>query len=189
MTYTELLAEDSKKATIGLETQSRVSVDLLVTMTPSASTAFEKLQSGAANTVFFTVNADNQDLEVIQTGTYQNMAQVQTLLTETQPCFIYMKYTHTNPETNESATKNILIYYCPNKAPVKLKMIYSSAKSELLKLLNAIPALARDYGFEASETQEVSDDNTMKTIYPPSQQIVRVAKPVAPHLRRKQQQQ
>lgn len=189
MTYTELLAIESAKASIGLATSARVSVDLLVRTTQKSQDAFAQLQSGAINTAIFTVCPDTQDLDVTHTGNYTAMNQIQAQLNDTQPVFVFMKYNHQNPTTQEQASKNIFVYYCPNKAHVKLKMIYSSAKAELLKLLNSVEILQRDFGYEASEAHEVNDDNTMKTIYPPSQKIERVAKPMAPHLRRKQQQQ
>lgn len=185
MTQQEQLQQDAAYSTVGnFETEAKISADLPIKTSQAAQNAINELKSGAISTVAFTLNTTTEELEVFVKGNL-TPEQVQAQMQPKTPSFIYFKYNHTNPNTSSPATIGFFIYYCPTSAPVKSKMFHSSAKAVVIKVLES-NGLPKESGFEADSPTEVNTEHLMKTIYPPSQQVTRVAKPVPPHLRRKQ---
>jgi twinfilin-like protein len=188
MTQQEQLQHDANYSHVGsLETHSKIGVDVPIQTNPAADSAIEQLKHQKVSMVVFNLDPTTELLGVTYQGN-DNFDAIQSKLEPKAPAFIYSQYKNTNPESQQQETTGVFIYYCPQSAPVKSKMFHSSAKAVVVKLLD-LHGLPKQFGFEAAEASEVSDEHVLKTIYPPSQQVTRVAKPLPPHLRRKQQGQ
>jgi hypothetical protein len=188
MTQQEQLQFDAAYSTVGtLETESKMTSDLPVKVSTAAQEAIDAVKNKQAKTVALTLNTDTEELEVLTKGN-QTPEQLQTELTLKTPSFIFFNYNSIDPNTQDENTTGFFVYYCPQGAPIKSKMFHSSAKAVVIKLFES-HGLPRKAGFEADSVTDINTEAIMKTIYPPSQQSTRVAKPLPPHLRRKQQQQ
>lgn len=184
LTQQEQLQHASAYSSVGtLETHSKISVDLPVKVSNDAQNALNQLQSGAISTVLFGLHIETEVLEVLEQGNL-SLDEVQQKLTPTQPAYIFSRFSHQHPETQETVVNNIFIYYCPNKAPLKQKMFFSSAKSIVVKILEQ-HNLAKESGYEANEPTEISIEEALKTIYPPTTERKKFSKPLPPNRRRK----
>lgn len=186
MTINEQLYMDAAYSRIGaFETESKIAADLPVKVSPDCSNTLNALKSGQISSAVFTLNTSTEELEVISQGN-DTPEQLQAKLDTKTPAFIFFNYPYTNPETQTTTKVGFFIYYCPIAAPIKSKMFHSSAKSPVIKVLEAYE-MKKEHGFEADQASELTTEHINNVINPPSAVVTRVAKPLPPHLRRKQQ--
>jgi len=65
----------------------------------------------------------------------------------------------------ESQTTLVFIYYCPNKAIPKLKMLYSSCKANIVKIFESL-SITDVHNLEANEPDELTDEVVIADIHP-----------------------
>jgi twinfilin-like protein len=82
-----------------------------------------------------------------------------------EPRYFVHSYDHTH--AGQSQTKLLFIYYCPNKAVPKLKMLYSTCKAHILKIFESV-GIADFHNLEANEADELTDEVVMTDIHPPT---------------------
>lgn len=120
---------------------------------------------GAFNCAEFTLASADETLNVGVTKD-MTLADIAGIFPEREPRFFLHNYAHTNPTDNSSLNKLVFVYYCPNFAPPKMKMMYSSCKSHILKCLTELK-LDTPFNVECDDPKELSDEHLMKDLYPP----------------------
>jgi len=97
-------------------------------------------------------------------------------LPEKEPRFFVVvhKYVHDGANKN----KLLLIYYCPNKAIPKLKMLYSTSKSNVIKIFETL-GIKDFHNLEVNEASELAEDVVIADIHPPTAADRGFAKPKA----------
>jgi len=84
------------------------------------------------------------------------------------------KYVH----DGANKSKILLIYYCPNKAIPKLKMLYSTSKANVVKIFDTI-GIKEFHNLEVNEQSELAEDVVIADIHPPTANDRGFAKPKA----------
>ena len=97
-------------------------------------------------------------------------------LPEKEPRFFVVahKYLHDGAHKN----KLLLIYYCPNKAIPKLKMLYSTSKANVIKIFDTLN-IKDFHNLEVNEASELAEDVVVADIHPPTANDRGFAKPKA----------
>lgn len=139
-----------------------VQIDLPLKVADNTMQVLASFSEGKCTTAFLFLDRSTEELQVQESG-HMSISQISNRLTKTQPNYILSKYTHIH--NNQSVTKTILIYYCPDHAAPKDKMFYSASKSVLVSLLDQL-SIAVDKNIETNAAREVSEQEILRDLYP-----------------------
>lgn len=127
-----------------------------------AQDAIASFQEGKVNTVVFSLEENKESLQAEETGVMA-FDKLKGKLPEKEPRYILHNYEHKHE--GKTKTKEIFIYYCPDKSKPKLRMFYSTAKANVLTTIEEykIPEPKR---VEISLKKELTDKAILLEIYP-----------------------
>jgi len=97
-------------------------------------------------------------------------------LPDKEPRFFVVQHKYVHEGANK--TKLLLIYYCPNKAIPKHKMLYSTSKANLIKVFDTI-GIKDFHNLEVNEPSELAEDVVLADIHPAKADDRGFAKPKA----------
>lgn len=97
-------------------------------------------------------------------------------LPEKEPRFFVVAFNYFHDGANKN--KLLLIYYCPNKAIPKLKMLYSTSKANVIKIFDTLN-IKDFHNLEVNEASELAEDVVIADIHPPTTNDRGFAKPKA----------
>lgn len=95
---------------------------------------------------------------------------------EKEPRYFVHNFKHT--KDGEEKTKLVFVYYCPGRSPPKLKMFYSTVKSNIVTVFKNMD-ITDFLNFECNEKAECTEELLMTEIYPPVVQSKAFKKPTA----------
>ncbi|KAJ6248693.1 twinfilin [Anaeramoeba flamelloides] len=113
---------------------------------------FKNLVSGQVNLVQVALNVQKETLELDSAETIDSVDNVVRNLNNDHPRYVFWNYKYI--KDNESKNSLIFFYVCPDIAPIKEKMLYSTVKSAAL-------TQAKQVGVEPEKKLEVRDLNDL----------------------------
>jgi hypothetical protein len=119
--------------------------DLPIKVTKDAASALAKLGKGLS-TIILELDPESEELKLANGGD-MDLTAVAAAMPKKEGRYILAIHKHEHK--GASATKNVFIYYCPDLAPPRMKMTYSSCKSFVLKAASNI-AFTIDKNIEVS---------------------------------------
>lgn len=162
MSYDERMHSETVHQTSHTSGESRVSaiVGIPIKVADSVIDALNGIKNGQHDTVELIVDPVS---EILNNATPNN-AKLQDLpYPEKEPRFFVHNFSHQND--GEMKKKLILIYFCPSKAIPKHKMLYSTCKANIIKLLKNLEI--DDFNnFETDVAGELTDEIVLQDIYP-----------------------
>lgn len=121
--------------------KSSVMKSLPVEMQDSAKKAIESYKSGGTQCVFLTLTKGSQAIEGEEKAA-KKVGDIRGLLNDTDPKYIMFLYTKSKKDKEEqkeqSGTKMVFGYYCPEKADRKLRFTYSTCKANVIEYCASI---------------------------------------------------
>eukprot|EP01083_Nonionella_stella_P208049 755269_1 len=169
---TRLNAAIESKAT---SVKQSVMATLDIPVFAAASDALSALQSGSANLAILSLDFTREEIGCEESSSC-DLASLEGKLSNT-PLFVLYRYDHTR--NGESMSKTIFVYYCPNSARPKLKMFYSTCKSNIVDLCQQYQ-IQIDMKMEISIPNEVSQNNILQELYPQIVHKEKFSKPTRP---------
>jgi len=127
-----------------------------------AVAAFEGVRDGKFTTAIFFLDASNELMSKAATGNFDWDA-IAKQMPAKEPRFVLQKFKHEFED--KKGVANVFMYYCPNVAPPRLKMFYSSSKSHVVSMCEKF-SLAVTKAIEVSEASEVTKQLVLDELYP-----------------------
>ena len=170
-TMNEILAYEALYSSQqGLENESKVSVDLPISIAPAAAALMKQIKTGEAKGANFSLNPDTEVLEIAERG--DTADELAKFYTNTSPRFTLVHHVF------DGQPVVCFVYYCPEKAKAMLKMFYSASKSLLLKSLATFDITPR-VSYECNEPKEVSTRAFEDILNPVVEEKKAISKPKA----------
>ncbi len=114
-------------------------------LTPSAASKVDDLKAGKAQSVQLFLDPATEAIE-LHSAPSATAASLGSTITGDKPLYVLFSLDHAG------AKHLVLVYYCPEKAPVRHKMLASTGKAALLRGLS-------DRGYPVVKSIEVSEGN------------------------------
>jgi len=146
------------------ETKVSAVVGVKIPLEDSASQAIVSYQQAKCNTVIFSLNIEKETLGAeVADMKFENL---KDKLPEREPRYILHNFKH--ERDGDARTKDVFVYYCPDKAKPRVRMFYSTAKANVLSTMedNKIPEPKR---IEISLPTELTIDALIEELYPKNQ--------------------
>lgn len=164
MTWQEREAKETAyESTMSMsETKINAVVGIAIPCTDKAQAAMDEFQAGTINTILFAIEATKEVLDVSESGTFA-FDELSGKLPPKEPRYILHNFTH--DKDGASKTKEVFVYYCPDKSKPRLRMFYSTAKAPVLTIIDdkKIPEPKR---LEISLATELTAQALLDEIYP-----------------------
>jgi len=177
MTIQEQLKHDAQNESVLSMGESKVSamIDIPIKVSDEANQSMDKLVRGTVDTVIYRMNPDTEVLEVDTSGNLK-IEGITAKFPKAEPRFVIHNFAH---EYEGHKVKSfVFFYFCPNVAKPRLKMMYSSCKSIVIKLaLGSNIDLKKN--LEASEPDELTPTVVLTELYPKKDEKVAFKKPTA----------
>ncbi|GAB5371016.1 hypothetical protein AAMO2058_001542800 [Amorphochlora amoebiformis] len=153
--------------------------DIPITVSKSGEDAIKAVGSGSNNVAILHLNDESQELLADTKGTRKSgMDDVQKVcVAAKKPRYVLIRYPHKAP-SGDAKEAMIFIYYCPDEAHPRLKMMYSTCKAMVLSVVEKLKVQVTKR-YEASEGNELTDQMVMAELYPKKAEKVTFAKPKA----------
>lgn len=145
------------------ETKVNAVVGLPIGVTESSKKAIADFKEGNCNTVVFILDAEKEELNA-ETDT-SDLEAIVGKLPEREPRYVLHMYDHERDGAGKK--KAIFVYYCPDKSKPRLRMFYSTAKSNVLGTIDNA-GIEEPKRIEISLTSELTAQAVMEEIYPKS---------------------
>jgi len=164
MTWQEVEAKESAYDSTMSMSESKVSavVGIAIPVSDDGQEALSAFQAGTINTIVFEIEPKKEVLNLGESGNF-DFDDLPEKLPPKEPRYILHNFAHEKDDS--SLTKEVFIYYCPDKSKPRLRMFYSTAKSTVLAKIDEmqIPEPKR---FEISLSTELTSQNVLDEIYP-----------------------
>jgi len=152
-------------------------VGVNIPVSEEAVEAIKGLKAGKHDTVIFILNAESEILGCSPPSNLTIEEITSKHFPEREPRYVLHRFKHDSE--GSAAEKDVFIYYCPDKAKPRLRMFYSTAKANVLKLLATLE-LAPPKNVECSLPAEISHDVILAELYPKVVTKQNFAKPTRP---------
>lgn len=165
MSAAEQMHKSSAYEASSLMSELKVSaiVGVPIKVAENVTSDLEKLKSGSLNTVAFRLEPDDEILTVADASDSDIATICSTYFTIKEPRYVVHNYAHNHDGADTS--KTLFFYYCPGDAPPKLKMMYSTCKSNISKIFETV-GITEFTNFECDSASEVSVELVEKELYP-----------------------
>jgi twinfilin-like protein len=135
-------------------------VGVPIKVADSTLEALKGIKSGKHATVELIIDPNT---ETLSSATPNNTPLGSLKYPEREPRYFVHSFQHTHD--GQSQTKLLFIYYCPNKAIPKLKMLYSTCKANIIKIFESL-AITDVHNLEANEPDELTEELVLADIHP-----------------------
>jgi len=135
---------------------------------PMSNSALEKLKvlpSGSVNLIQLKVDPVKETIELGDSKSI-DIDGLQSYIPDNEPRFFLYRFTHDHE--GEHFDSIVFIYSCPEKSPVKLKMLYSTVKAVAIGSAESL-GLTIAKKVEITEANEISEEMLLELIHPPSE--------------------
>lgn len=167
----EVAAEGLAKGVV----KAAAMADVQLAVDAAIPAALAQVKEGKADTVIFALNAKFDGLAVERVGNL-TVEEIAKLMPAKDARYTLHKFSHEHEGKNNTAF--MFLYYCPEAAPPKFKMSYSTFKATAVKVVVAAGIeIAKQ--FECSEPAEIKGDAFLIELYPKlaDKKIISKAKP------------
>mmetsp|Transcript_14643 Transcript_14643/g.26356 ORF Transcript_14643/g.26356 Transcript_14643/m.26356 type:complete len:346 (-) Transcript_14643:70-1107(-) len=152
--------------------------DAPITVSAAATQAITSVKEQKCNTAVLLLEPKSQELLAdTKTVAKVNAAMedvASVCLSQKEPRFVLHRYTHQHEGKDKEAM--LFIYYCPDEAIPRMKMMYSTCKAMVLTVLEKME-IAVTNKFEASTEGELADRAVLDDLYPKKAEKMTFAKP------------
>jgi len=148
-------------------------VGIPIKVADSTLEALKGIASGSVSSLELIIDAST---ETLGNAPITNTPLSALKLPEKEPRFFVVAHKYVHDGANKS--KLVLIYYCPNKAIPKLKMLYSTSKANVIKIFGTLN-ITDFHNLEVNEVSELAEDIVIADIHPPTASDRGFAKPKA----------
>jgi len=135
-------------------------VGVPIKVADSALEALKSIKSGRAATVELIIDPSTETLGNSAAG---NTPLGSFKYPEKEPRFYVHNFAHKHEGQN--VTTLLFIYYCPNNAVPKLKMLYSTCKAHILRIFESL-SITDFHNLEANEPSELTEELVIADIHP-----------------------
>jgi len=130
------------------------------------------------NFVQLSVDATTETIELVSAKKI-TVNDLSNEISSTEPRFTFFKYTHTF--SGESIDSNVFVYSCPENAPVKQKMLYSTVKSVVAEAAeNSRIILEKNGKLEVDDPSEITVQALNESLHPKAEEKKGFARPLRP---------
>jgi len=166
LTWQEQESRDTEYESQMSITETKVSavVGINIPLDESAKTALADYKEEKV-TIFFSLDVQKETLGAAETlsTTFDKLADK---LPPKEPRYILHKFAHEHD--NKPAKKNVFVYYCPDKAKPRVRMFYSTGKSNVLATIDE-QKIEEPKRIEISLSTELTVHLIMDELYPKTQ--------------------
>jgi len=135
-------------------------VGVPIKVADSTLEALKGIKSGKHATVELVIDPST---ETLGSTTPSNTPLSSFKYPEKEPRYFVHQFKHTHE--GQSQTKLLFIYYCPNNAIPKLKMLYSTCKSHIIKIFESLQ-ITDFQNLESNDPEELTDALVIADIHP-----------------------
>eukprot|EP00295_Goniomonas_pacifica_P025676 CAMPEP_0175950644 /NCGR_PEP_ID=MMETSP0108-20121206/29737_1 /TAXON_ID=195067 ORGANISM="Goniomonas pacifica, Strain CCMP1869" /NCGR_SAMPLE_ID=MMETSP0108 /ASSEMBLY_ACC=CAM_ASM_000204 /LENGTH=329 /DNA_ID=CAMNT_0017276771 /DNA_START=6 /DNA_END=995 /DNA_ORIENTATION=+ len=161
VTADERLLEEEKMAERDLSKQSTASV--MFPMTDEAHAALGQVAAKSLDVVQLRLDPDREELELVGSGSFTSVKDIAGQLSPQEPRFVYMYFPHTFADAQQ--TPLLFLYICPESAPIKQKMLYSTCKQPLLTASSGL-GVQVDKSLEVRDLADLDDHYVVSELHP-----------------------
>jgi len=164
MTPDERLYQDTRHEHSLGTAEGKISaiVGVPIKVADSTLEALKGIKSGKSTSVELVIDPST---ETLGSSPPSNAALSTFRYPEKEPRFYVHSFKH-NYES-KSQTTLVFIYYCPNNAVPKLKMLYSTCKAHILKIFETLQ-ITDVHNIEANAADELTEELVLADIHPPA---------------------
>jgi len=183
LTWTEQAKNEAKRGEI-LAMSDGVALtvaDVPITVSKEAKATLSSVKDSISNKAIMYLEPKTQELLVDTASIVKNAAMddiQKVCTTKKEPRYVLHRYSHQSPDDSKTKEAMLFIYYCPDDANPRLKMMYSTCKSMVLRVLEKMEIKVTNK-YEASTSQELTDRVVMDELYPKKSEKLSFAKPKA----------
>jgi len=152
-------------------------VGVPIPVADEALEAIKGLKAGKHDTVIFVLNPETEVLGCSQPANLTIDQITANHFPEREPRYALHRFKH--DVDGVSTVKDVFIYYCPDKAKPRLRMFYSTAKANVLKILAQLE-LEAPKNVECSLPNEISHESILIELYPKAEVKSTFKKPSRP---------
>jgi twinfilin-like protein len=135
-------------------------VGVPIKVADSALNALKSIKNGQASSVELIIDPST---ETLGSQPANNTPLANFKYPEKEPRFYVHNFAHKHEGSSVSTL--LFIYYCPNNAVPKLKMLYSTCKAHILKIFESL-SISDFHNLEANEPSELTEDLVIADIHP-----------------------
>jgi len=180
----EKLKEEALEDMDVLPVSSQVIKSLPIDVDHSAKQMAGQFKAGEIKAAVFklgkkqTLHGELIDIESKADEGEQLKSITNTLEKAVEPRYVLFTYTH------QKGTKNIFLYYCPEKADRNLKFTYSTCKINIVEFLK-IAEIPVDLKLEETVLKDITAEYLQDVMFPPKAKDEKFAKPSMPNRKRR----
>ena len=131
---------------------------------PASKAASEALASGDT-LVVLRLDLATETIELAERAEALALADLPAHIDKQEPRFVVFRWAHEHEGAAVNST--VFVYSCPESAPVKAKMSYSTVKSIAVELAGKVDAKLEVTDLEGQD-HELTEENLAKTLHPPA---------------------
>jgi len=146
------------------ETKVAAVVGIDIPCSDETADAFAKFASGDIDTIFLEIDVTKEILNVSESGNFA-FSDLAAKLPPKEPRYLLHNFEHDRDGAKK--TKEVFVYYCPDKSKPKKRMFYSTAKATCLVKIDEAK-IAEPKRLEISAPTELTSQAIKDEIYPKS---------------------
>jgi len=166
MTSAELQTRSERSAEVDLGHTREYVHSVKFPMSDASLAKLKGLPSGSVALVQLKVDPTKETIELGDSKTSVEFDDLPSLIPDSEPRFFLYRYSH--EYESQKCDSLVFIYSCPEKSPVKLKMLYSTVKAVAIGSAESL-GLVVAKKVEITESKELTEDMLMEVLHPPSE--------------------
>lgn len=143
--------------------QTAVLAGVPIKFSDDAEGYFDQLKAGEIPSMELVLDTEEEIISIGKTDS-KTVADILNLFPEAEPRYFLQMNEHKDREGNDGK-KLIFVYYCPSKAPPKMKMVYSTCKRHIMACLKA-KEFGASVNIECNTKDEFTEEIVMDEMYP-----------------------
>lgn len=144
--------------------------DIPIKVSDETVAALQSFVNNQTSLVLFTLDENSEVLHAVAEAKFE-FSDVVAKLPAREPKYVLLRQ-----EVDGAAAANVFVYYCPDVAPPKQKMFFSSCKSMVLKVIEK-QNIEAPKNLEISEPKELTEELVEELLNPKTQEKKSFAKP------------
>jgi len=166
MTSSELQTRSERTAEVDLGHTREYVHSVKFPMSAAALDILKALPYGSVGLVQLKVDPTKETIELADSKKSVEIDDLPSLIPNSEPRFFLYTFSHTHE--SQKFDSLVFIYSCPEKSPVKLKMLYSTVKAVAIGTSESL-GLTISKKVEITEANEITEDLLIELLHPPSE--------------------
>jgi hypothetical protein len=157
----EKMVAEEAKTSFPSEVKSKAMGMLNIPIDESAAKAFSDFQNKSINAMILTLDLSSETLhaEGLTNATIDSLV---SGLKPDSPCYLLFEWAHEDQGAQKA--KNIFVFYTPEDAPLKAKMIYSTISQNISQACVAL-GIEIEKKIQVSEAKEINESEIRIAVY------------------------